>query len=209
MVVSPLLPITNESSFKSSTASHNFSLASPQYSFVTTWIWSINSIFHYWLKFENRIINVQKSPNKWLWNPNKKLQKLKKKTSFCLDAVSRMSRTSISVGKSYFFITSGSRNSANGIRATIIKQVPEKRNHKLFITIFRWIELRSEIENREEDAYENQIETTFYCETHRWSEISRVRCKTYRLYLPDCRSTIAAPPCCSSRSPSPPRFSYL
>lgn len=33
---SPLLPMIKESSFRSSTASHSFSLASPQYSFVTT-----------------------------------------------------------------------------------------------------------------------------------------------------------------------------
>ena len=42
----------------------------------------------------------------------------KKKTSFCLEAVSSVSRTSISVWTSYFFITSGSLNSDKGIRAT-------------------------------------------------------------------------------------------
>ena len=33
--VKPLLPMTKESNFRFSVASHNFSLVSPQYSFVT------------------------------------------------------------------------------------------------------------------------------------------------------------------------------
>lgn len=46
------------------------------------------------------------------------LEKKKHKgTSFCLTAVSSMSRTSISMATLYFFILSGCRNSANGIRA--------------------------------------------------------------------------------------------
>lgn len=41
----------------------------------------------------------------------------KENTSFCREAVSSMSRTSMSVWTSYFFITSGSRYSDRGIRA--------------------------------------------------------------------------------------------
>lgn len=110
MVERPLLPITKESSFKSSTASTSFSLASPQYSFVTTVIWSIKS-------FGDK--------RKWKYetqNWKRKMKKYSAKTSFCLEPVSRMSRTSISIGTSYFFITSGSRNSTNGIKAAITQK---------------------------------------------------------------------------------------
>ena len=61
------------------------------------------------------------------WNKKYKRISAEKRTSFCLDAVSSISRTSISIWTPYFFKISGSLNSAKGIRAA-------KENPKL-----KWI----------------------------------------------------------------------
>lgn len=62
MPLNPLLPITRESSFRSSTASHSFSRASPQYNF------EIILIYKNLVKLSNIILQIDK-----IWRKNNKI----------------------------------------------------------------------------------------------------------------------------------------
>ena len=106
MVPKPLLPTTNESKWRSSTALHNFSLGSPQYTFATTFAWFKTSI----LQIKNKVWYVISiSTYMIIFNYIN--------TPLVLEAVSRISMTSTSLAIPYCFVKFISLNSSRGTKA--------------------------------------------------------------------------------------------